>query len=265
MQAIAIINADGGVTWSGSTDRIPWWSFTETVLSIATLRLMEEGALELDEKLPGELFSARHLLRREAGLPDYGGMARCHSDVAAGKQPWPVDRLLAAVDVARLRYEPGAGWIYSNIGYLSVAQPYGPRARRRSRGGLSEGESVGRYMSAIHALPPAARKRTLPSEPRLVEIDGERTFLDPAPGNTSIKRAVSEQRGLHGLVHRNPERLRSCQTARGVRKSSSSLRAAWPGETCPHRSWMAGLRSTRDESIRGNRGTSRARPQPCPK
>ncbi len=122
MQATAIIDAEGAVMRTGSTDRVPWWSFTKTVLSIATLRLAEEGLLELDDKLPDEPFSTRQLLRHEAGLPDYGTIARYHSDVAAGKRPWPVDRLLEAVDVSRLRYNPGAGWAYSNIGYLRIAQ-----------------------------------------------------------------------------------------------------------------------------------------------
>ena len=122
MQATAIIYADGAVTTAGLTDRVPWWSFTKTALAIATLRLVEDGLLELDDKLPGEAFNARQLLRHEAGLPDYGGIARYHSDVAAGKRPWPVDRLLEAVDVKRLRYDPGAGWAYSNIGYFRITQ-----------------------------------------------------------------------------------------------------------------------------------------------
>jgi len=122
MQATATICADGSVTAAGLTDRVPWWSFTKTGLAIATLRLAEDSLIDLDDKLPGEAFSVRQLLRHEAGLPDYGGIARYHSDVAAGKRPWPVDRLLDAVNVRRLRYEPGAGWTYSNIGYLMVAQ-----------------------------------------------------------------------------------------------------------------------------------------------
>lgn len=122
MQATAIIRADEAVKTAGLTDLVPWWSFTKTALAIAILRLVEDGLLELDSKLPGEAFNTRQLLRLEAGLPDYGGIARYHSDVAAGKRPWPVDRLLEAVDVRRLRYAPGAGWAYSNIGYLKIAQ-----------------------------------------------------------------------------------------------------------------------------------------------
>jgi len=122
MQATAIIYADGAETTAGLTDLVPWWSFTKTALAIATLRLVEDGLLALDEKVPGEGFNARQLLRHEAGLPDYGGIPRYHADVAAGKPPWPVDRLLEAVDIGRLRYEPGTGWAYSNIGYLRITQ-----------------------------------------------------------------------------------------------------------------------------------------------
>lgn len=105
MQATAMFCADGTMKRSGSTDRVPWWSFTKTALPIATLRLVEGGLVGSDDKLLGEAFSTRQLLRHEAGLPDYGGIARYHSDVAAGKRPWPMDHLLKAVDVSRLRYD----------------------------------------------------------------------------------------------------------------------------------------------------------------
>lgn len=117
-----MIDVAGAVTLSGTTDRVPWWSFTKTALSIASLRLVERDALSLDGEIPGHPFSLRQLLRHEAGLPDYAAIARYQSDVAAGEVPWPVDRLLAAVDADRLRYAPGMGWAYSNIGYLRVAQ-----------------------------------------------------------------------------------------------------------------------------------------------
>jgi CubicO group peptidase (beta-lactamase class C family) len=122
MEAVAIIDAAGAVTLSGTTEKVPWWSFTKTALSIAALCLVERDVLSLDAKLPGKPFSLRQLLRHEAGLPDYGGIAGYHTDVAAGKEPWPVDRLLAAADADRLRYAPGTGWAYSNIGYLKIAQ-----------------------------------------------------------------------------------------------------------------------------------------------
>ena len=101
---------------------MPWWSFTKTILSIAALRLVERDAPSLDATLPSKPFSLRQLLRHEAGLPDYGGIVGYHTDVTAGRVPWPIDRLLAAADADRMRYAPGTGWAYSNIGYLQVAQ-----------------------------------------------------------------------------------------------------------------------------------------------
>lgn len=71
MQATAIVCVDKVVKTSGLTDRVPWWSFTKTALAIAVLLLVEDGLLQLDEKLPDEAFNTRQLLRHEAGLPDY--------------------------------------------------------------------------------------------------------------------------------------------------------------------------------------------------
>ena len=122
MDATATIDETGYVTVSGITGPVPWWSFTKTVLATAALRLVEDGLLCLDQPLDGERFTLRQLLRHEAGLPDYGSLPKYHSDVAAGKTLWPIDRLLTALDVDRLRFEPGTGWAYSNIGYLKVTQ-----------------------------------------------------------------------------------------------------------------------------------------------
>ncbi len=122
MDSIAIVDEAGRLTTDGILNPVPWWSFTKTVLAIAALRLVETGALSLDEPVAGARYSLAQLLRHEAGLPDYGDLARYHEDVAAGRPPWPIERLLAAVDADRPRYSPGLGWAYSNIGYLLVGQ-----------------------------------------------------------------------------------------------------------------------------------------------
>jgi CubicO group peptidase (beta-lactamase class C family) len=122
MESFAYIDAAGNVSENGILSPVPWWSYSKTVLAIAALRLCDRGLLALNESVNGQPFTLMHLLRHEAGLPDYGAIARYHEDVAAGKMPWPVERLLAAVDVNRLRFEPGKGWAYSNIGYLKVRE-----------------------------------------------------------------------------------------------------------------------------------------------
>jgi len=60
------------------------------------------------------------LLQHRAGLTDYGGLREYHEAVARHDHPWSVEELLARADAGRLRYEPGRGWGYSNIGYLIV-------------------------------------------------------------------------------------------------------------------------------------------------
>lgn len=66
--------------------------------------------------------SPAQLLRHEAGLPDYGSLPSYHADIEARQSPWSITDLLSAVEADRLRYEPGHGWAYSNIGYLEVAR-----------------------------------------------------------------------------------------------------------------------------------------------
>lgn len=120
MEARAFIRRNGEADATGVTGLVPWWSFTKTVLAIALLRLWEMGRIDLDTRVEGKPCTPAQLLRHEAGLPDYGALDRYHAAVAAGEAPWPIDELLSAVDAKRLRYEPGQGWAYSNIGYHEV-------------------------------------------------------------------------------------------------------------------------------------------------
>lgn len=122
MLATATISGENAPTITGADAPVPWWSFTKTTLSAAALRLVDRGALALDGPVSERPFTLRQLLRHEAGLPDYGSIKRYHEDVAAGKAPWPVPKMLAAVQADRLQFDPGTGWAYSNIGYLMVAQ-----------------------------------------------------------------------------------------------------------------------------------------------
>ena len=120
--ATARIDGAGTLGLSGCTGPVPWWSFSKTVLATAILRLVDQGALGLAEHVDGQPFTVRQLLRHESGLPDYGTLGRYHEDVAAGGPPWPVSRLLDAVDADRLHFQPGTSWAYSNIGYLKLGR-----------------------------------------------------------------------------------------------------------------------------------------------
>ncbi|MHC8343710.1 serine hydrolase domain-containing protein [Pseudomonas sp. RT6P73] len=101
---------------------VTWWSFTKTVLAAAALSLVRDGLIGLDDAEPEGPFTLRQLLRHEAGLADYGELADYHTAVARHETPWSAADMLQRLDAARLRYAPGDGWRYSNVGYLFVAR-----------------------------------------------------------------------------------------------------------------------------------------------
>jgi CubicO group peptidase (beta-lactamase class C family) len=82
----------------------------------------QQGRIELDTPIGGKPFTPAQLLRHEAGLPDYGSVSAYRADVEAGRSPWTVQALMTAADADRLRYEPGRGWAYSNIGYWHITR-----------------------------------------------------------------------------------------------------------------------------------------------
>lgn len=123
MIATSAIIENGRVIASKGGDLVvPWWSFTKTLLAAAALALVRDGRLQIDECMPGQGFTLRQLLQHRAGVPNYGGLAAYHRDVAADREPWPIADLLRAVDADTLRFTPGEGWDYSNVGYLLVRQ-----------------------------------------------------------------------------------------------------------------------------------------------
>jgi CubicO group peptidase (beta-lactamase class C family) len=114
---------DGALAEATNADAfVPWWSFTKTVIAAAALVLVQQKRLVLDEPLAGRRYTLRQLLAHRAGLTDYGALAAYHAAVAAGDEPWPAAVLLERTQAERLRYEPGQGFAYSNIGYLFVRE-----------------------------------------------------------------------------------------------------------------------------------------------
>ncbi|WP_349734209.1 serine hydrolase domain-containing protein [Pseudomonas jessenii] len=101
---------------------IPWWSFTKTVLAATALSLVRDGLIGLDEQIPDQPFTLRQLLQHEAGLADYGELAEYHTAVRNSEAAWSIDEMMRRLDGTRLRYCPGAGWHYSNVGYLLIGK-----------------------------------------------------------------------------------------------------------------------------------------------
>ncbi|UZJ59154.1 beta-lactamase family protein [Pseudomonas sp. KU26590] len=101
---------------------VPWWSFTKTVLAATALSLVRDGLIGLDDAIPDQRFTLRQLLRHEAGLPDYGELAEYHAAVSNSESAGSTDEMMQRLDGARLRYSPGTGWRYSNVGYMLVGR-----------------------------------------------------------------------------------------------------------------------------------------------
>lgn len=116
----AVVEDGWLVSTSGASIDVPWWSFTKTVIAATALTLVRDGALALDDQIAGRRFTLRHLLQHRAGLTNYGQLADYHEAVARREDAWSTEELLARCDSDRLIYQPGAGWAYSNIGYLFV-------------------------------------------------------------------------------------------------------------------------------------------------
>lgn len=101
---------------------VPWWSFTKTVLSVTALSLVRDGLVGLDDLILDQPFTLRQLLRHEAGLADYSELAEYHSAVANSESAWSANEMMQRLDVNRLRYGPGTGWRYSNVGYFLIGR-----------------------------------------------------------------------------------------------------------------------------------------------
>ena len=117
-----VADGEAGQSAGAADILVPWWSFTKTVLAVAALRLVEAGRLNLDTLRPGRPWTLRQLLTHRAGVPNYGGLTAYHDAVARNEDAWPRERLLQAAGADRPLFEPGAGWAYSNIGYLFVRE-----------------------------------------------------------------------------------------------------------------------------------------------
>jgi len=76
------------------------------------------------EKFPPQRAIAQRFsaLQHRSGLANYYDLKAYHDAVARGDEPWSVPVLLEQTQADRLRYAPGHGWAYSNIGYLIVRQ-----------------------------------------------------------------------------------------------------------------------------------------------
>jgi CubicO group peptidase (beta-lactamase class C family) len=115
---IAVAMVEAGRVIRNADAVVPWWSFTKTLMSAAALALVRDGLLRLDDQLPGCPYTIRLLLQHRAGLADYGDLKSYRDAVSHDEDAWPSEVMMERVDAEQLRFKPGEGWAYSNIGYL---------------------------------------------------------------------------------------------------------------------------------------------------
>jgi D-alanyl-D-alanine carboxypeptidase len=105
------------------------YSITKACIAVAALKLAEAGALNLDAPLRAILPrpgyegtpSIRQLVNHTGGIPDYGGLPAYHDAVrAAPDAPWSANEFLERTLPLGPLFPPGAGWEYSNVGFLLV-------------------------------------------------------------------------------------------------------------------------------------------------
>ena len=110
--AAGVSTADAILAAHGHVDhRLGWGSVTKPVVAYATLIAAEEGALDLDEPAGPEGSTVRHLLAHASGL--------------AWDSPAPMGK-------------PGERRIYSNTGYLALAEQLAARTEMPFRDYLRE-------------------------------------------------------------------------------------------------------------------------------
>jgi D-alanyl-D-alanine carboxypeptidase len=155
------------------------YSVTKTFLGVLCLRL----GLELDA--PGAHGATlRQLLNHTAGIPDYGPSRLAEYAAAlrnSPSEPWGDDELLERALAQGPDFEPGAGWAYSNTGYLLV---------RKLVDEVAEGGFAGALEREI-LEPLGLRQTTLALE--LDDLDG----LVPA----SSAQIGTEARDVRGVYH----------------------------------------------------------------
>jgi CubicO group peptidase (beta-lactamase class C family) len=108
-------------------------SFTKQFTAMAIMLLVHDGKLRYDDKLTkffpefpayGQDISIRHLLNHTSGLPDYEDSMEAE-EKASGHPLWTPEHQIQDEEVLQLLekeskgfFAPGAGWAYSNSGYV---------------------------------------------------------------------------------------------------------------------------------------------------
>jgi D-alanyl-D-alanine carboxypeptidase len=103
------------------------YSITKTFTAIRILQLAEGGAVNLDAPISAYLsnlpfppsVTLRRLLNHTGGVPSYTDLPEYRpANRANPDRPWSDEYVMSLTCTGKLDFEPGAGWHYSNTGYL---------------------------------------------------------------------------------------------------------------------------------------------------
>jgi D-alanyl-D-alanine carboxypeptidase len=172
--------------------RFPIYSITKTMLATAILQQIAAGRLSLDDPfqrwlpaVPLEVpVTIRQLLNHTGGLPDYGGLPAYKVALrAAPHHPWSTQDFLDQTLPAGLHFAPGAGWAYSNIGYLLL------KLLLEARTGQTMAAALERQLFAPLGLQATSVAETL---------EDTRAWT---PGYSGFWRADGERKDIRGHYH----------------------------------------------------------------
>lgn len=177
------------------------YSVTKTLIAALALALQEEGRLALDDPLARFVpaleerrgVTLRRLLQHTAGVPDYAGLT-AYGDAVRHTPggPWGDEEFAAQSWKRGLLFESGAGFAYSNPGYLLAR-----RALERA------GEASFASLVAARIAAPLGLEQT-----RVVETRADLRALAPGPstllsvdgGLRDVREAYHPGWVSHGVV-----------------------------------------------------------------
>jgi D-alanyl-D-alanine carboxypeptidase len=151
--AVGAVRRDGSLAWRGASiadrgdvasprSQFPIYSITKTLTAACLLRLDQSGVLRMDDPISRwisdlpvpQAITLSQLLRHTSGIPDYGPLREYHEAVrTTPSAPWTDDQFVSATLRKGLLFEPGAGWAYSNVGYLLLRRAIENATARRYR------------------------------------------------------------------------------------------------------------------------------------
>lgn len=122
-ESIAIIDANGRIL-KEKFAILPIYSITKTLIASMILDLEIDLESPILKWFPNTRFmdleniKVYHLMNHSSGIMDYGSLPDYVNDVKNRKLPWSDERFIEATINAKLLFEPGKGFAYSNPGYF---------------------------------------------------------------------------------------------------------------------------------------------------